>query len=92
MLFIMNADGVLTEYEITAKRERHSSTSSNSSLKIVDEFSSSPKNVSVLQNVNIGKTTSETPVRGKIQAPSQWSLQRYVDSLISVVSARNMKS
>uniref|UniRef100_A0A914EFI6 BCAS3 domain-containing protein n=1 Tax=Acrobeloides nanus TaxID=290746 RepID=A0A914EFI6_9BILA len=79
ILFSLSADGVLTTYEIAAKRERHNSASSNSSSlnNISEILSSSPKNISVLPvNTNTNKASSEMPVRAKVSAVSQWSLQR----------------
>lgn len=79
ILFSLSADGVLTTYEIAAKRERHNSASSNSSSlnNISEILSSSPKSISVLPvNTNTNKASSEMPVRAKVSAVSQWSLQR----------------
>jgi hypothetical protein len=77
-LSIMNADGVLTQYRIEIRRERHNSASSVSSLNINDTLSSSPAgSLSGFPGANKAvASNTDSPVRIKVIATSQWMLTR----------------
>jgi hypothetical protein len=74
ILCIMNADGVLTSYQIKTKHERHNSSSSNSSMNFGDILSSSPNssNPALSSKLNV----HESPISVRTNPTSQWFLHR----------------
>lgn len=74
VLCIMNADGVLTCYQVKIKQERHNSSSSNSSMNIGDILSSSPNSSSTALSSKLN--VQEAPIRVISPPISQWFLHR----------------
>lgn len=79
-LTVMNAEGILTQYRVEIRRERHNSTGSTSSLNVNDVLSSSPATGGFHPNGVSPKVTQagpDAPVRIKVLPISQWALTRY---------------
>lgn len=78
-LTVMNAEGILTQYRIEIRRERHNSSGSTSSLNVNDVLSSSPASGGFHPNgasPKVAQAGPDAPVRIKVIPISQWALSR----------------
>uniref|UniRef100_A0A7E4W5X0 BCAS3 domain-containing protein n=1 Tax=Panagrellus redivivus TaxID=6233 RepID=A0A7E4W5X0_PANRE len=75
-LCILNADGVLTAYNIQVRQERTNSTSSTSSLSMGTDLSPSPASANPVSRSNV----HEVNIRVKAIAANQWFLHRGRDA------------